>query len=362
MKSEMREKVCMVIPSFSAKGGITAVANGYRDSKLEKDYDVKYIETYCDAGKIEKLLVFAKALISFIIILLSWHPDIVHIHSSFGGSFYRKKIFIDLAHLMRISIVNHIHGSYYDEFFFSASTLKKRIIKRTYNKCSRFVALSENAKEQLSKIVSEEKITVIENFAVLNQEAISARQHKGNDYKVLFLGFVTEKKGCYDIPDIFRIVSQKLPNIRFIIAGVGDVDRIKELIGKDWKDNFDFPGWVTGAEKDRLLKESDLFFLPSYSEGMPMSILDAMGYGLPIISTTVGGVTKIVHEGENGFVFEPGDKAGMAEAIVKILTDSELMRKMGKNSVSIIKRGYSLEKHIENLEEVYQCVCGRVVI
>lgn len=353
----MREKVCMVVPSFSAKGGITAVANGYRDSKLEKDYDVKYIETYSDGGKIKKLLVFAKALISFITILISWHPDIVHVHSSFGGSFYRKKVFIDLAHFKGVPVVNHIHGSYYDEFFFGASTLKKNIIKRTYNKCSCFVALSENAMEQLSKIVPEKKITVIENFAVLNQKAISAREHKDNDYKVIFLGFVTEKKGCYDIPDIFRIVRQKLPSIRFIIAGVGDVDRIKELIGKNWKDNFDFPGWVTGAEKDRLLKESDLFFLPSYSEGMPMSILDAMGYGMPIISTTVGGVTKIVHEGENGFVFEPGDKAGMAKAIVKILSNEDMLKTMGKNSISIIENGYSIEKHIESLEEVYRCVC-----
>ena len=74
-----------------------------------------------------------------------------------------------------------------------------------------------------------------------------------------------------------------------------------------------------GKEKDRLLRESDIFFLPSYNEGMPMSILDAMGYGLPIVSTDVGGIPKIVHNGENGHVCEPGDVQTFSNALMNIL-------------------------------------------
>ena len=107
----------MVVPSFSAKGGITSVVAGYKGSQLEKDFDIKYIETYCDGNKLSKVLIVLKAYVSYIWLLLFWHPTIIHIHSSFGGSFYRKLPFIIIGSWLKKPIVNHIHGSYYNEFY-----------------------------------------------------------------------------------------------------------------------------------------------------------------------------------------------------------------------------------------------------
>lgn len=357
MKSEMREKVCMVIPSFSAKGGITAVANGYRDSKLEKDYDVKYIETYCDAGKAAVIAKAFFAYIKFFLLVIFWKPAIVHIHSSFGGSFYRKLPFILIAHCFRRPIVNHIHGADFEVFYRNASEKKKRLIRNTYEKCEVIVALSDEWREKLQEVVSSKKIKVIENYSVLNHDAINARGGKKNTNTILFLGFICDRKGCYDIPEIVEKVIAVIPDVKFVLAGSGEIEEVKAKCSKEIQEHIEFPGWIRGNEKDKLLREADVFFLPSYNEGMPMSILDAMGYGLPIVSTTVGGITKIVHEGENGFVFEPGDKDGMADAIVKILSDEDTLKTMGKKSVSIIENGYSLEKHIENLENIFQYAC-----
>ena len=85
-----------------------------------------------------------------------------------------------------------------------------------------------------------------------------------------------------------------------------------------------------------------------------MSVLDAMGYGLPIVATNVGGIPRIVHEGENGFMCEPGDSVGFAETIILILTDDSMRQNMGEQSLEIVKERYSLEKHIEEIEKVYQ--------
>lgn len=353
----MREKVCMVIPSFSAKGGITAVANGYRDSKLEKDYDVKYIETYCDAGKAAVIAKAFLAYIKFFFLVIFWRPAIVHIHSSFGGSFYRKLPFILIAHCFRRPIVNHIHGADFGVFYRNAGTKKKRLVRNTYEKCDVIVALSDEWREKLQEVVSQKKIRVIENYSVLNHKAIEERSQKKNTHTILFLGFICDRKGCYDVPDIVEKVIVDIPDAKFILAGSGEIDAVKAKCSDSVKVHIEFPGWIRGSEKDRLLREADVFFLPSYNEGMPMSILDAMGYGLPIVSTTVGGITKIVHDGKNGFVFEPADKNGMAEAIVKILSDENMLKTMGQSSVKIIEDGYSLEKHIENLEGTYRDVC-----
>lgn len=347
----MKKKICMVVPSFSAKGGITSVVSGYRGSQLEQDYEVKYIETYCDGNKLEKALIVVKAYFSYLFTLLFWHPSIIHIHSSFGGSFYRKLPFIVLGSWFHKPIINHIHGSYYDEFYFNASKKKKQLISKTFNRCACIIALSENAKKELSKI-TQSKIEVVENYGIINDDAVLQRKNKENKYNVLFLGFVTKKKGCFDIPDICSIVKGSIPEIRFTLCGVGDVEDLNSHISD--KLCFEFPGWIGGKEKDSRLREADLFFLPSYSEGMPMSILEAMGYGLPIIATNVGGVTKIVKNGQNGFVYEPGDKKGMADGIVRLLADDLLRKQFSEESIKILNEKYSRTIHLEKIFEMYQ--------
>lgn len=84
------KKVVMVVPSFSAKGGISSVVNGYRGSELEKKYKIKYIESYCDGSKVKKICKAMEAYFLFFKEMAINKPDLVHIHSSFGGSFYRK--------------------------------------------------------------------------------------------------------------------------------------------------------------------------------------------------------------------------------------------------------------------------------
>ena len=103
-----------------------------------------------------------------------------------------------------------------------------------------------------------------------------------------------------------------------------------------------------------MLREADIFFLPSYNEGMPMSILEAMGYGLPIVSTNVGGISKVVHNGENGYYFNPGDYENFGEVICELLVDSDKYLDMSKKSFQIVYESYSLESHIKKLEAVYK--------
>lgn len=349
----MKRKICMVIPSFSAKGGITSVASGYLHSSLIQENDVKFVETYCDGNKIKKVFYAIKGYCEFLTIIATWHPEIVHVHSSFGGSFYRKLFIIRVSNFFNVPVINHIHGAEFEEFYKNASSRKKKIIKKIYNSCSAIIALSEEWKNNLKEIVPEDKIVVIENYSIINEQAIKNRKNKANYHTVLFLGFLCKRKGCYDIPAVVEIVKKKIPNVRFVLAGSGEKEQICSIIDDSIKDNIIFPGWIKDEEKQQELSNCDVFFLPSYNEGMPMSILDAMGYGLPIISTFVGGIPKIVKDGYNGFLLYPGDIQGMADAIIRLLSDDEEREKMGMNSVYVINNGFSLLNHINKIEELY---------
>lgn len=347
----------MVVQDKLVKGGIASVVNGYRSYDFGKDFKIIYVESYKDGGKLTKATKAIQGYFNFIRVLLLNDIDIVHIHSSFGPSFYRKIPFILLADMAKIPIINHIHGADFDLFYSTASTRKKHLIHNIYNRCSKIIALSDEWKKRLSQIVPENKIVVIENYSTVKENAVNDRQNKTVSNNILFLGELGKRKGCYDIPDVAANVVKKIPNVKFILAGVGsekDERQIKDKIQQlGLAGNFCFPGWVRGQEKEKLLNVADIFFLPSYNEGMPMSILDAMGYALPIVSSNVGGIGRIVKNGINGYCLEAGSIVAMSNAIIDILTDCDKLKRYGNASYEIAKQ-YSLDAHVGILKSVYE--------
>lgn len=340
------------------KGGIASVVNGYHGSQLEKDFNIIYVESYQNGNKMIKFLKAIQGYFHFIKVLFFDKPDIVHIHSSFGPSFYRKLPFIYMASWAKLPIINHIHGADFEEFYVKAKEKKKRLIRKIYRKCDKLVALSEEWKECLSEIVPASHIEIIENYSVLHNETFKERLSRPCNNQVLFLGELGKRKGCYDIPSVVEQVIKVISNVQFILCGSGtdeDEIAIKEIIKeKKVESNVIFPGWIRDKKKDEVLRQADVFFLPSYNEGMPMSILDAMGYGLPVVSTNVGGIPKIVHNGENGYCCNAGDVNSMVAGIIELLTDDQKRKKAAEASMNIVQNGYSLEKHIELLEKVYK--------
>lgn len=348
----LMKRVCIVVPSFSAKGGITSVVNGYRGSKIEKEYSTTFIETYCDGCKIKKVFKAICSYMKFVWVIISKKPDVLHIHSSFGGSFYRKLPFIVLGHMNHIPIINHIHGSEFDKLYTNAGRRKQKRVRSVFNKCSCIIVLSDELKEQVSKIVSGIPIIVINNYSVTRPEY---KRKKNLDKSVLFMGFVTKLKGCYDIPLIARKVVENVPNVTFIVAGAGDIESIRSIaIQNGVEEHMQFPGWIVDETKESFLSKSDVFFLPSYTEAMPMSILEAMGYGLPIVSTRVGGIPKLVEDGYNGFLYEPGDIDGASEGLIRLLKDEELLDEFGRNGYNKACTEFSYEHHISRIMDVYR--------
>ena len=350
----------MIVQQRDVKGGISSVIEGYYGSSLETDYEVTYIEGYCDGNKVAKIKKFLFGFGQFCSLLKKNPPDLVHIHSSFGPSFTRKKFYINRAFKVGIPIVNHIHGADFDSFYTNASKHKKKIIRECYSKCSILVVLSDEWKTLISDIVPSEKIRVIENYSV-PQDTGLIREHfsrRFDNKQVLFLGEIGQRKGAYDLPSIISRVRDVVPDAKFVIAGSGDIDGVKKGLRPQDMESVSFPGWLRGKAKEDVLLNSSVFLLPSYNEGLPMSILDAMGYGLPIISTYVGGVSKLVFENSNGVLNGrldfPGDIEKLSSDIVYYLTDSESQFQAGMASLDIVKRLYSFDAHLAKLKNVYE--------
>lgn len=347
--------ICMIVPNQAVKGGIASVVNGYRGSDLEKRYRITYIESYQDGSKWDKLKKALKGYAAFRRLLRKDRPDLVHIHSSFGPSFYRKMPFILWSASKGIPVVNHIHGAEFDAFYENASDAKKKRVRRVYGKCTRLVALSKEWAARLSQIVPEERIDILENYCRIPKEPFDT----GRDRKqVLFLGELGERKGCFDIPVIWERVKKKCPDAALVMAGDGEMARLKEaFLKKGLTKDVSFPGWVRGEEKERLLRESGIFLFPSYHEGMPMAVLEAMGYGLGIVTTTVGGIPQLIDHKKSGFLETPGDVKAMAKDVSALIEDETFARNMGELAQRAVEQKYSLEIHLRKLEETYRKAC-----
>ena len=352
-------RICMIVPNPAVKGGIASVVNGYRGSKLEQEYEISYVESYRNGNKWQKLGKALSGYCSFIWQLVFHRPDIVHIHSSFGPSFYRKMPFIYLSSLRNIPVINHIHGADFEEFYEKASTAKKRRIGRVYGKCSRVVVLSEEWRNRIERIVPAGRIEILENYCVIPATPYDSGR---NMEQVLFLGEIGSRKGCYDIPRIWENVVRQVSSARLIMAGDGDVDQIKSAFAdKKISSSVVFPGWVRGKDKERLFRESAVFLFPSYHEGMPMAVLEAMSYGMGIVTTAVGGIPKLIQNGENGYVRQPGDVETISSDVVRLLTDKDRCVVYGSRARDNVKENYSREQHLKRLSEIYESVAHDAV-
>ena len=139
--------------------------------------------------------------------------------------------------------------------------------------------------------------------------------------------------------------------IELHIGGGGEVEKLKEMISKyDLEDFVYYEGFVSGKKKETLLNECDAYILPSYTEGLPVSILEAMSYGKPILSTPVGGIPEVVKE--NGILFQPGDLSAIRNAIDIIASNKSKRKEMGLKSKEMIE-GYLPAKVETKLEKIY---------
>ena len=347
----LKVKICMVGPDPKVMGGVASVVSGYLNSSMVREFDLKYISSHKDGSKLKKLMVAAIAYLTFIWMCIFNRPDIIHIHSSFGASFYRKMFFIIIGKWFSVPVINHIHGAEFDEFFTNASERKKRLVAKIYKKCDVIIVLSREWKNKLKSEIKGLDIRVVENFSIVPDD-LTAPENRENI--ILFLGYIGKRKGVYDIPDVVKNVIDKKPDVKFILCGNGEVEELRKVVKNNNLENYiELKGWINSRQKEDLLNRSKIYFLPSYNEGLPMSILEGMAYGLPVVTTNAGGISSVVSTGINGYVYEPGSILNFANSILKLLNDQNLCKVMYQNNIDKITRKYSLETNVRKISAIY---------
>lgn len=351
-----KNTILMLGSGREVRGGISSVVNAYFNSSLLRKYNIIYIASHIDGNKVKKLVQFIKSLFFFQRYIFSRSIRIVHIHSASRASFYRKSFFVVISKILRKKIVFHIHGAEFMIFYYQeGGYIKKFFIRKIICLADKVIVLSGQWKEDIEKIIGvRKKIKVVLNPAAVPQlKAGSEISSNTNNLKILFMGRLEERKGVYDlIKSASKVITQE-QNIKFVLCGDGEIEKVKKFIAeRELAKYFDIPGWIT--DKKKYFLEADIYILPSYNEGLPMSILEAASYGLPIISTPVGGIPEVVEDGLNGFLINPGDIETIVKRILTLIGSPELRNRMGQYAYNKMKNKFDVNIIVKQLDNIYK--------
>lgn len=328
------------------KGGIAVLLSNYSKYVFT---EFNFVANSSNGSSLKNLFVLEAAIPVFLFkLIFNRKIKLVHIHTASNRSFVRSAIFVRIAHFFHKKVLMHIHGGGFKSYYNRNNSFVNKII----GKCDGIIALSTVWESFFKEKFPDIPVYVLEN--VIAPPEIKTIE-KDNKLHLLFLGLITKEKGVFDLLEVIKNNNSDYKDIIMLhVAGNGEIDSLKETITEfDIADCVKYEGWVNGSRKTELLNECDVFILPSYTEGLPLSILEAMSYHKPIISTPVGGIPSIVENGVNGTLITPGNHAEIENALRNYIDNPQLITTQGEESAKRVSA--FLPENVSNrLSAIYE--------
>lgn len=345
------KEILYISPEFkNSKGGIGLCVNNYAQFMSS----FKVLVTNGFRSKWLNFIYFPICVCNLLFKLIADRDiKIIHIHGASKGSFYRKYVlFIIVRRLFRKKVIYHMHGGGFCDFYKNSPLFIQKRIRYMIHSSDMIICLSKKWKQFFTETFFPKRIEILNNMVIppLNTERIESK----GKFRLLFLGLIGDNKGIFDLLKVIAENKEQFyGHIILKVAGNGEIlrleNRIKELgIGKIVR----FEGWVDSKKKEELFRSSDALILPSYKEGLPLSILEAMSYGLPIISSNVGGIPDLLLTHKNGILLEPGNKLSIQESIMSLVNNQDLVEKFSERSLKGVVEFYP-KSVLKKLNSIY---------
>ena len=297
---------------------------------------------------------------NFYLKLKQGNYDVVHINTSYNiKSYFRDSIFTLISKRAGCKTVVFWHGWRWD-FEKKFGKILRPFFHYTFGKADAMICLGSEFSERL-KAYDYRKPIYIETTVVAGEIIDYAKKDsyhlKDKSKTILFLSRVEKAKGIYETLDSFKSLLKSFPEISLNIAGTGnELKNAGKYVKEQGISAVNFLGWVEGKDKIKLLSESDIFVLASYSEGMPICVLEAMAMGLAVVTTNVGGIKDFFNEGDMGLIVNPGDKVDLALKIETLLQDEELCKRQSEFNRNYALNNFTPQKITARIESIYNAL------
>jgi glycosyltransferase involved in cell wall biosynthesis len=321
------------------------------------------------------LAAFARAYVRFV--RAARDVDIVYLVAAANTvGCTRDAVLVATARMMRRQVVIHFRGGRYGEYYDQSKALFRTLLRLSWGGATRAIVQAPRLRAQVARVAPKTEITVLPNG--LPAASFAAKSHYASPRpRLLFVGHHTVAKGFYDLMHAFRSLRAKWPEL--VLASAGELprpnraasqvlpptrraeylrrygefcDEIRAFVAKGQESGVEYAGVVSGDAKVSLFGSADIFVLPSYTEGFSVAVLEAMFQGLPIITSTCGGLPDVVKHGENGLLVEPGDVDGLIRAIDHLLSNPGLREEMGNRNAREARERYDISVVARRLVDI----------
>ncbi len=364
-----RVKIVLLSPLPPPSGGIATWTSSILRSRLTKHYKYILVNTRitsqrgtsesCWQFPFSELARNGKIIFNFLYAIFYHSPKLVHINNaswSFGGIF-RDLLLATISIIFRKKVIIHFH----DCLVYRPKSLFYRFLLTQLIKTSTLIITLDKKSEKFIENLSIKhknysfSLCNIPNFIDNNKILLdSENMHSIKNVKVLFVGSITKNKGCRDILEVAR----SLPEIQFTLIGKVQSDMI-ELVRKIAEPNIKFISEISNREVLKEMQKANIFLLPSYKEGFPLVILEAMANRLPVIATNVGAIPEVIIQNKGGYVLKPGDVQSMKELLTKLRLNLDLRLEMGEFNFDFVSKKFLLSNIEKYLYEAYQKVLSK---
>jgi glycosyltransferase involved in cell wall biosynthesis len=343
--------VVMIGPSPAARGGMASVMATMLAHGYGSDGRCVFLPTHVDGSAARKALRAGSALARFTAMLAAGKVALLHVHVASGVSFWRKAAFIRTARAFGCPVLFHLHGGEFRQFI--DERLSGRRQRFALDMIGRSAAAFALTRESADWLRDRCHVAAVEVFP--NPVAAQGVLPRMPGRDVLFIGRLEEKKGVFDLVRAFGRIAPRHPAARLVLAGEGDRERVQEIAREAGVlDRLVLPGWIDDKARAALLSTAAVFVLPSHNEQMPMSLLEAMAAGTPVIGSDAGGIPEILEQGACGFVIAAKDIDALTGAIERVLVDNIQADIFARRGLERVKSEYLAESVLLRLRRRYE--------
>lgn len=351
-----KQKIIVVSLSKERRGGVATVlstlaAAGYFDGQIV------YHASCEDGSHRDKLFSAIRQWVLFLRVLRRQRPLLAHIHFSSDMSFWRKVPYIFACRAFSVKLLLHIHPSHFWEYWQEQPSWIRRRMHSILRKANAIAFANPAMIDRFRSIMPAMPLLFLPNPIDLQRYPFSDAERKE---QVLFLGALLKGKGVYDILRAVPLLSAGHPHLFFVLCGDHEVDKVRQVVQeKKLTQQVQIRTWVGYQEKLDLLHKSAVLILPSYSEGFPVVVLEAMAGGVPVIATPVGGLPVVLRDEEHLLFTEPGNPLMLARQIERLLTDDALRLRLIRNGLQYVQH-HDVQRVMEQSRAAYRAVLAGV--
>ncbi|UXA07479.1 glycosyltransferase family 4 protein [Mycobacterium sp. SMC-2] len=312
----------------NSRGGMAAVMRLLIED-TDPRFRIRLVPTYVDDTLPIWFWTGVSGMLKASALVLFGFVDVLYVHFSLRGSVVRKSLPLFVARMCGIPTIIHCHSSHFFTWFDGLPSPLRRAVRAAL-RADYVVLLGESHVVAASTRLGfdDSHARILYNPVVMPAVAPSPRT--GRPLRALSLGRLGANKGSYDLVRAISLLPSDIrADLRVTLAGDGEVEQVRERVrAYALDDTVEVRGWVDPAERDRLLAESAILLLPSYSEGLPMAVLEAMANGVVPVTTAVGAIPEVVTDQVNGVLVRPGDPEQLAAALQNLIVDTELRNRL----------------------------------